>query len=430
MRNLPPSSTPTRAPTSAQQRAVPPAVVVILAGVVAAMHIGKMPPAIPALRDALSVTLIEAGFLLSAAQVAGMLVGVMVGGLTDGLGLRRSLLLGLGLLSTASLAGAWAQQAHELLALRALEGLGVLLVALPAPSLLRQLVAPAALTQHLGLWGAYMPTGTAASLVLGPWVIQWLGWQGLWVGMAALTVGMALWVARGVPAPPAQPAPSGSAQTPTPGHGPVQRWLQRLWLTLSHPAPWWVALAFAMYSSQWLAVIGFLPSVYAQANVGAAAAGGLTALVCGINITGNVAAGRLLHRGWPATRLLGMGFVSMAVSTWLAFHPLTAEWPLLRYAACLAFSSLGGLIPGTLFSLAVRVAPSEQAISTTMGWVQQCSSTGQFLGPPLVAWVADRVGGWHLTWAVTGTASVVGLGLVLLLHRTLQAMAQRRPPHP
>ena len=52
---------------------VPPAFIVIIAGMVAALHIGKIPPAIPVLRDALGVSLVEAGFLLSMVQMAGML---------------------------------------------------------------------------------------------------------------------------------------------------------------------------------------------------------------------------------------------------------------------------------------------------------------------------------------------------------------------
>jgi MFS family permease len=43
--------------------------------------------------------------------------------------------------------------------------------------------------------------------------------------------------------------------------------------------------------------------------------------------------------------------------------------------------------------------------------MQQCSSAGQFLGPPLVAWVAGAVGGWQWTWVITGLASLVGLVL-------------------
>ena len=61
-----------------------PAFVVILSGIVGALHIGKMPTAIPILREALGVTLVEAGFLLSMVQMAGMLVGVLIGLATAG----------------------------------------------------------------------------------------------------------------------------------------------------------------------------------------------------------------------------------------------------------------------------------------------------------------------------------------------------------
>jgi cyanate permease len=302
-----------------------------------------------------------------------------------------------------------AQTPHHLLALRAIEGLGFLLVVLPAPSLVRQLVPPAQLARHLGLWGAYMPTGTAVALLAAPVVMAGVGWQGLWGGLGVLSAGMALWAWRAIPSDTARGLARPTAAAPT------DTWAQRLRLTLTSRGPWLVAVAFALYSSQWLAVVGFLPSIYAQAGLGGAAAGALTAFVCAVNISGNVGAGHLLHRHWPATRLLTVGFVAMGVTAWLTFSPLTAQAPVLRYAACLAFSALGGLVPGTLFSLAVRLAPNERTVSTTVGWVQQCSATGQFVGPPLVAWLAAQAGGWHLTWVATGTASLLGLGLVGLL---------------
>ncbi len=45
----------------------------------ARLHVGKLPPAIPVLRDALGVTLLQAGFLLSLVQLAGMTLGLAVG---------------------------------------------------------------------------------------------------------------------------------------------------------------------------------------------------------------------------------------------------------------------------------------------------------------------------------------------------------------
>lgn len=388
---------------------VPPAFVVIIAGMVAALHIGKIPPAIPVLRDALGVSLVEAGFLLSMVQMAGMLGGVFIGLAADGFGLRRSVLLGQGVLASASLAGAWATQPGELLVLRAIEGLGFLLVVLPVPSLIRQLVPPSRLALHLGLWGTYMATGTSLVLAGGPALMGVMGWQGLWGLLAMASAAVAAWLAVRVPSDHARRAAAG-----TPVGAAVAaraRWGARLRATLGSAGPWRVAITFSMYSSQWLAVIGFLPSIYAQAGLSGQVAGLLTAFACLANVTGNVAAGRLLHRGVCARHLLYAGFLAMAATTFVAFSPLAAELPVARYLAVVLFSAIGGLIPATLFALAVHVAPDDDTVSTTVGWMQQCSSTGQFLGPPLVAWVAGAVGGWQWTWVITGLASLVGLVL-------------------
>ena len=398
---------------AARRTEIPSAFIVIIAGMVAALHIGKIPPAIPVLRDALGVSLVEAGFLLSMVQMAGMLGGVFIGLAADGFGLRRSMLLGQLVLASASVAGAWATQPAELLALRALEGLGFLLVVLPVPSLIRQLVPPSRLALHLGLWGTYMATGTSLVLAGGPVAMAVVGWQGLWGMLAVVSLAVAGWLLRRVPSDAARRAAAATAATaPANAAAPARvQWSARLRDTLTSWGPWRVAITFSMYSSQWLAVIGFLPSIYAQAGLSGQLAGLLTAFACLVNVIGNVAAGRLLHRGVCARHLLYAGFLAMAVTTFVAFSPLTAEAPVVRYLAVVIFSAVGGLIPATLFALAVHVAPNEHTVSTTVGWMQQCSSTGQFLGPPLVAWVAGVAGGWQWTWVITGVASVVGLVL-------------------
>ncbi len=383
---------------------IAPAFVVILSGMVAALHVGKIPPAIPVLREALGLTLVEAGFLLSMVQMAGMLVGVFVGVATDSIGRRRSVITGQSILAIASFCGIWAQRPADLLVLRAFEGFGFLLIVLPAPSLIRQLVPLGKLTLYLGLWGTYMATGTSLALIAAPAIMSMLGWHGWWGVLAGFSAAMALWVLLEVPAErndPSAAAPLSAGDS----------WWQRLRLTLSSAGPWRIAITFSMYSSQWLAVIGFLPSIYAQAGLGGQTAGALTALACLVNVTGNIAAGRLLHRGVLARHLLYVGFVTMIAASVLAFGQFSSEVPVIRYLAVLIFSAVGGLIPGTLFSLAVHVAPSERTVTTTVGWMQQCSSTGQFFGPPIVAWLASQAGGWHWTWVATGITSLIGLFL-------------------
>ncbi len=392
-----------------------PEKIVILAGVAAALHVGKLSPAIPVLRESLGVSLLQAGFLLSLVQFAGMLLGLVAGLAADRIGLRRSMVIGLTLLSVAGALGALAQGPAVLLLLRACEGFGFLLAVMPAPGLIRRLTAPSHMQSALGLWSAYMPFGTALALAGGPMWIAGVGWRGWWLLLAAVSMLMVVLVICAV-----SPDPDGQSVTAR-KHADARATdlshdaASRVRRTLTSPGPWLVALCFALYSGQWLAVIGFLPSVVAQGggHLGAATAS-LLALAALVNVIGNVASGRLLQRGVPAQRLLVCGFVAMAIGAVIAFADIA--WSrdadtvaAVRYLGVLLFSTLGGLIPGTLFSLAVRLAPDESSVSTTVGWMQQLSAMGQFIGPPIVAWIAVRVGGWHWSWAFTGTCCALGM---------------------
>jgi CP family cyanate transporter-like MFS transporter len=393
-------------------RPVSPALVVVMAGVVAALHVAKPSPALSMLQTELGLSLVDAGFLLSLVQMAGMLFGLVVGLASDAWGLRRSMVMGLMLLGAASVVGGLARSAEILLLMRAVEGAGFLMVALPAPNLIRRVVGVGRTSAALGLWGAYMPTGTALALLVGPLVLGQWGWSGWWMLLGGASLLMAWGLVHAVPHEPK--ALAGALQRP---------WRPRLRETLSASGPWLVAACFAMYSAQWMAVIGFLPSIYAESGVAQGVAGALTALVAWVNIVGNIAAGQCLQRGLVPHRLLLLGFGGMALGAFLAFAPLPGVGATARYAAVVMFSMVGGLIPGTLFSLAVRLAPGDDTVSTTVGWMHQCSAIGQFVGPPLVAWVAVMVGGWHWTWAATAALSLVGGVLAL---RTAGALAAAR----
>ena len=389
-----------------------PALVIIVAGISAALHIGKLPPALPVLREAFHLSLVQAGFLLSLVQFAGMTLGLAIGAAGDSIGPRRTMVLGLVILSGASFAGGAAHGVALLMALRAIEGVGFLLAVLPAPGLIRSLVEPKRLSAMLGVWSTFMPFGTATALLVGPACIAVAGWPGWWWLLAALSLLMAVVVWLVVP-------PAANARGPrAPGEaGRVARTLRAKGALLA-------AFAFAAYSFQWLAVVGFLPTIYAQSGLPTAYAAVATALAAAVNIIGNVASGRLLQRGVPAPILLHAGHVAMLLGAMVAFAGWT-DVALLRYAGVLLFSMVGGLIPGTLFSLGVRVAPDESTVSTTVGWMMQLSALGQFAGPPIAAWAAARAGGWHAIWWVTGTMAVVGMVIAHAISRFLVGHPQR-----
>jgi predicted MFS family arabinose efflux permease len=243
-------------------------------------------------------------------------------------------------------------------------------------------------------------------------VLQATSWQTWWIALGCSSALAALAVWRWVPADAVHAA---AASAPA-----DQGWRPRLQLTLRSPGPWLVSLGFMLYSGQWMGIVGFLPTMYAQAGLSAKLAGMLTAVVAAANIVGNVASGKLLYRGWNAKRCLQTGYLMMGLTVLLAYlqiggEPLAPLW--LRFAAVVLFSAAGGLIPATLFTSAMHLAPSQGTVSTTVGFMQQWSCVGQFAGPPLVAAVATHMGGWQFTWMVTGSMCVLGWLLALGVHR-------------
>ncbi len=412
------------------------ALCLVLAGICAALHIWKLPPALPALQAEFSLDLVQSGFLLSIVQMGGMTLGLLIGLVAERIGLRRCVMTGLAILAAASAAGTRFDTAAMILLFRGIEGCGFLMVAMPAPSLIRRLVPPASLSRVMGLWGCYMPTGTVIILIGGAWLLSLGDWRMLWILLGALTFAMLLLTWALVPADPrapanpravvdsraaANPRAGADSRPPTPagqaraGEDAAARpsALRMVRLTLSSRDVWMIALTFGVYAAQWIAVIGFLPTIYAAGGIAGTTAGLLTALVAGANIIGNLLAGRLLHGGLPARRLIIIGFVTMIACAFAAFGaglPTAAQ-----FAAILVFSAVGGLIPATLFVLAIALAPTPHTTTTTVGWMQQCSSLGQFSGPPVVAWVVNLAGGWQWTWLATSAYAVVGIALALTI---------------
>ena len=350
----------------------------------------------------------QAGFLLSLVQFAGMVLGLAIGVSADGIGLRRSMLIGLTILTGASVAGGFATSYGVLLALRALEGLGLLMAAVPAPGLLRRVVPVGQVTRVLGIWGAYIPFGTGMAFLFGPWVIGHGSWS-FWWWILAATTGVSL-AAVAIVVPPDPVRGDGERR----GAGATAR-IRR---TLGSAGPWTAALAFGVYAAQWMAVIGFLPTLYAAAGWVGAVGAVLTSVVPWVNVIGNVVAGVLLHRGWRPRAVLALGFAGQAIGTLLAFATVTEAAPVVRFGGALVFSMVGGLVPGALFAVAPRIAPDEGTISTTIGLIQQLSSAGQVIGPPAVAWLASRVSGFQWTWAACLACCLIGAALAAVLDRT------------
>lgn len=360
-------------------------------GIGAAMQVGKVPPALGLLQRDLHLGLVAGAWVISMFSVVGASLGCLAGSIVDRMGPHRAATGGLLGIAAASLAGSFALVPWVLLLSRALEGMAFVMVVVAVPSLL---VASASEDDRRfvpALWGVYMPTGMAISLASAEVVLQAYGWRRLWQIDAAVLVVLAVALL-------AAPAPALLTR------GRALPGLRELVRSVWHPGPLLLAGIFTCYTVQYMAVMGFLPSILQTQGTTAQAAGLLSALAVMANAAANLAVGPLIARGAVPRRLIGGACVVMLVAAagiYVQALPAT-----LRYLLVVALSMAGGLIPASIFALVPRVAQDRQSTATTMGFVVQFSHIGQLAGPPAVAAVAAAAGGFQLSALVLMPAAL------------------------
>jgi predicted MFS family arabinose efflux permease len=369
--------------------------VVVGAGIVTAIQVGKAAIATPLLQVDLGLDLAAAGWLTGIFAVLGLAGGIPAGTLVARAGDRRILILGLASIVLGSIIGATAPGYPVLLASRVLEGLGFLLVTVAGPAILNRVVISGQRDLAFALWSCFMPAGMALAMLAGP---LFSDWRALWWGNAGLAAAAILAGWAVIPAVPARVSIAW------------KRTISDAMHVLTSKGPVLLAVCFALYSLMFFALFSFLPVLLMeQMEIAHGTAGLLSALASGANIIGNLGAGYLLARGAGRPALLTGAYLIMGLAGIGIFLEVFGNTP--TFLLCILFSAVGGLIPATLISSAPLLAPSAALAPVVIGLVMQGSNLGQVIGPVAVAG-AIGVYGW---------AAAAGIVLIAALIATVAA---------
>ncbi len=380
------------------------------AGCTTAMHIGKVPSALPLLSAEWQLSLTQAGLIVAVHGVFIATTGLLLGMLVRKTGYARFAIAGVAIAGMGSVLGAQTESLPGLLATRGLEGLGWILAVIALPTLLTRLSTASDRPLVMGIWGGFVPLGAGGMLILSPTLQAIGGWQLSWwfAGVVSLSAAlMARWVVirhrEALDPLPAAAQPSSYED-------------------LRQPVVWLLCLSFFTYSMQFVSVTSFLPTLFVQtSSLSLSSASRIVALVIMANAVGNVLAGAFLRRGVSYVRLLITGALSSAFFAWMVF---SASVPLAwSIAAAFGFSMMSGLIPGTLFATLPRAATSASAAGLLVGLMMQWSGVGQLLGGILIPGVVDYYGQWQAASVVVLLAGLSGSLLAWIAGR--QSFVQR-----
>src|SRR3954462_9852849 len=141
--------------------------------------------ALPTIGDALDFSQSNLAWVVNAYVLTFGGFLLLGGRIADLLGRRRVFMSGLGPFALASLAGGLANTETQLIAARAVQGLGAALLSPAALSIVTTTFRDGAeRNKALGVWGAVAGAGGPPGVLLGGILTEWLGWEWvLWVNV-------------------------------------------------------------------------------------------------------------------------------------------------------------------------------------------------------------------------------------------------------
>jgi EmrB/QacA subfamily drug resistance transporter len=156
--------------------------------------------ALPTFVRDLSASTRELQWIVDAYSLVFAALVLAAGSVSDRFGRKGALLTGLGIFGVGSLLGAEASSPGQLIAVRALIGLGAAVIFPATLSILTNVFTERTeRAKAIGLWGAMTGVGVAAGPICGGWLLENFWWGAVFAAVAPVVGAVAILVALKVP---------------------------------------------------------------------------------------------------------------------------------------------------------------------------------------------------------------------------------------
>jgi EmrB/QacA subfamily drug resistance transporter len=190
------------ATTSARSARSKPAILLALclAALIINIDVTIVNVALPSLVRELRATTTNLQWIVDAYTLVFAALILAAGSLSDRVGRKGVLLAGLGIFGLGSLAGSLATTPNQLIAARAVMGIGAAAIFPATLSLIANVFTERAeRAKAIGLWGATTGVGVAAGPIVGGWLLEHFWWGSVFVFMVPIAAVVAALVAWAVP---------------------------------------------------------------------------------------------------------------------------------------------------------------------------------------------------------------------------------------
>ena len=342
----------------------------------------------------------QVGLVMSLPSLMVALGALLAGYTVDRIGDRVVLLIGAVVIIIGDLRVIGAPTFKLLLVSRAITGVGYVLTAVAAVTLLIRITTGKQRTMAMALWSTFVPASFLLPFLSAGLADHFASWRAAFLAHSVLTL---LLVGLAQLCLPRRTVEEKAMFSRTRGLRDV----------LKSPLPWLLGISFGADAFLQTGVIttlapclaksyGVDPMMVSRWNV--------VAMVC--NGVGCLMVGALINRGVKAVRIGLAGIVLTGLPALLIFSLQPGLWPSIFASWVFTFGS--GLLVG-MWALAPIVAPSRESIGATSGLITQLTLIGVFLGPPLFFHALQNASGHSLALLVLVGLAVCLVGLPIWL---------------
>lgn len=153
----------------------------IFGGMALALLQNKLTPVMNVIMDAFNIDMAMAGLLSTIFTVMGVVMALPAAGMLKKFGPRTSGLIAFACAIAGSVVGIMTENVTVMLVSRVIEGTGIGIIAVLAPSVISMWFPPEKRGLPMGIWGSWMMVSQTALFFSGTAITDAWGWRGMWM---------------------------------------------------------------------------------------------------------------------------------------------------------------------------------------------------------------------------------------------------------
>jgi len=389
--------------------------VVLVASMAGPVNYYKVPPLMPLLMAAYRLSGAEAGFLMSIFALVGIALSIPAGVILNTLGYRTAGILGVAWITAGAALGAVSTGVLSLLATRLMEGIGLNLMAIVAPTVIAAYFRREKQSTAVGIWSIWYPLGSTITFTAAPFIASQWGWRSVWWFGCFYAAAAGLLYSISVKALPSRGTEAFRKGLPEGREMPGNR------QTFLNRDLWKLSLMFLAFAFTYVSFLTWTPTfLHTARGIPLSHAAYVMSLFSVLALIAAPASGWVLGRvASPGPICAGVMALFCAPATAICFVRLSYVLPLLIIMGIIA-----SFLPAAIVSMAARLIHEGKVSALAVSMVTVGQNAGIFLGPILFGRAMESAGGWALAYAMYIPACLLGMVAALLLNvRSYQGAA-------